>query len=88
STALHEPPGVAPSASVGVLMFRGRHPLPALLAQADLLMYRAKGSGKGRLRMCWFGRHSLDTRGSHGQPATSVQPSPSGKPNTLSVRAD
>ncbi|TSE27331.1 putative diguanylate cyclase YdaM [Tepidimonas sediminis] len=53
---LHERPGVVPSASVGVLMFRGHHPLPALLAQADTLMYRAKDAGKGRLTLRWFGR--------------------------------
>ncbi|WP_334155008.1 GGDEF domain-containing protein [Tepidimonas sp.] len=60
---LHEVPGIMPSASVGVLMFRGQHPLPALLAAADTLMYRAKGAGKGRLSLHWFGR---ETPGAHG----------------------
>ncbi|TSE31853.1 putative diguanylate cyclase YdaM [Tepidimonas thermarum] len=35
-------------ASVGVLLFRGAHALSTLLKQADELMYRAKGGGKGR----------------------------------------
>ncbi|WP_221933832.1 GGDEF domain-containing protein [Tepidimonas alkaliphilus] len=52
---VEEAAGVAPSASIGILMFYGRHALGALLAQADWLMYRAKGGGKGRLSLRWFG---------------------------------
>lgn len=47
---------VQASCSVGVLLFRGCQPLPALLAQADELMYRAKDAGKGRVMVRWYGR--------------------------------
>ncbi|TSE24798.1 sensor domain-containing diguanylate cyclase [Tepidimonas aquatica] len=47
---------VQPSCSVGVLLFRGCQSLPALLAQADELMYRAKDAGKGRVIVRWYGR--------------------------------
>lgn len=44
------------SASAGVLMFRGHHPLAELLDGADRLMYQAKGDGKGRFHLRWHGR--------------------------------
>lgn len=53
------------SCSVGVLLFRGCQSLPALLAQADELMYRAKDAGKGRVIVRWYGR---------GGPATVPAP--------------
>ncbi len=57
-TPLHDRPAITPSASVGVLMFRGHHAVADLLAQADWLMYRAKDAGKGQLTLRWYGREA------------------------------
>lgn len=52
--------GVAVSVSLGALLFRGAHPLPALLAAADRLMYTSKGDGKGRLTLRYHDRRNDD----------------------------
>jgi diguanylate cyclase (GGDEF)-like protein/PAS domain S-box-containing protein len=46
------------SVSVGVVVFRGAHPVGELLDCADRLLYRAKDAGKRRVRMLTLGERA------------------------------